>query len=129
MVIVVEVIIKIKEFFSGKISVILNDFETSEFDTVEYQNAKLILKMRIYISLINSASESNVSLIINEYNENEKYNLIFEDVKVFNVNGEITCEEDITLCEIGIFKKTYYIYFHFANGCEIQIYFKNVIIL
>ena len=57
---------------------------------------------------------------------NKKYSLMFEGVKIFKITEEFSDADDITLCEIGVLKKLYYICFHFANGCEMQIYFKNI---
>ena len=69
---------------------------------------------------------NKVSLWINS--DTKKYKLLFEGVKIFKIVEEFSSEDDITLCEIGVFKKLYYICFHFANGCEMQINFKSIII-
>lgn len=78
--------------------------------------------------IIGGLDENEVSLFIKGYEEKEEYGLVFEGVSEFKVNGIICDTEDITLCEIGIVKKLKYIYFHLANGAEIEIKFKNVII-
>lgn len=72
---------------------------------------------------------NQVSLFIHSHNENEKYHLVFEEVNKFAVNSIIPDIEEITLCEIGMTKKVNYIYFHFADGTELEIKFQNVIIL
>lgn len=108
---------QIKEKYNAELIGLYN--RTAEFH--DYRVTKLDF---IYNTLINN----QVSLFINSYNENENYNIVFEEVSEFIVNGLISDVEDITLCEIGIVKKINYIYFHFANGAELEIKFKSVII-
>lgn len=79
-----------------------------------------------YIYNINVSNQ--VSLFIHSHDEHHEYNLVFEGVSEFVVNGIIPDIEDITLCEIGMTKKVKYIYFHFANGTELEIKFQNAII-
>ena len=109
---------QIKEKYNAELIGLYN--RTAEFH--DYRVTKLDF---IYNRLI----DNQVSLFINSYNENEKYNLVFEGVSEFIVTGLISDAEDITLCEIGIVKNVNYIYFHFANGTELEIKFKNVIFL
>lgn len=71
---------------------------------------------------------SQVSFLIHSHDKSRKYNLVFEGVNEFTVSGITIDIEDITLCEIGMTKKVKYIFFHFANGTELEIKFQSVII-
>ena len=89
--------------------------------TGEFHDFKIT---NLYYECVKNKNILDLTLISRD---NDIYQLNFKGINGFNVTGFLSNKEDIVLCEIGMSKKIYYICFHFANGCEIQIDFKHFI--
>lgn len=70
---------KIKDFFNDTISSILNDFDTTEFDTDECQYAKLLYDLVKRFHYINYAEEERLH-IFNDFNKDEIEKIILDDL-------------------------------------------------
>lgn len=89
--------------------------------TGEFHDFKIT---NLYYECIKNKNILDLTLISGD---DDIYQLNFKGINGFNVTGFLSNKEDIVLCEIGMSKKIYYICFHLANECEIQIDFKHFI--
>lgn len=70
---------KIKDFFNGTISSILNNFETTEFDIDECQYAKLLYDLVKRFHYINCDKEEKL-YIIDNFNKDAIEKIILDDL-------------------------------------------------
>lgn len=89
--------------------------------TGEFHDFKIT---NLYYECVKNKNILDLTLISGD---DDIYQLNFREINGFNVTEFLSNKEDIILCEIGMSKKIYYICFHLANECEIQIDFKHFI--
>lgn len=81
---------KIKDFFNGTISSILNNFKITEFDTDECQYAKLLYDLVKRFHYTNCDKEEKI-YIINNFNKDEIEKIILDDLNPLVLARLYTC--------------------------------------